>query len=443
MVLDSLYSNTTLKPKIDRYIQDIGGAYGCKVEVEAIRGGTPVQLKDLIKGYYTNGGLNGVIMIGQFAPAMFFDPDTRYGGYFACDLFYSDLDGTWGDDGGDGRYETHVAGSGDRAPEVFLGRIDTKTMGSFGKEVDLMARYFDKNHNYWAGNIPLKKSAYVHIEPDWQSSTNYVSSIYGTANTGIVRGTGTRESWLNTTLKTDYSFVHLWCHAGWSAHSFHTGGSLNYTTIYNAKPVPIGYAHDGCHVADWVACTNRGYVVGSYVYSESPTSLVVISGTKTGQWLGHKGQLLFDLMGKNYCIGQAYLEWFTPYINNTRDWAYFVLWDYGYCIIGDPMISMISVMRTNVEKTTAPASISADRLKCTNSSSYRTLALSYDLPRSAFVTLKMYNGSGKAVKSVVNEFQKQGIYSVAVATETMPAGIYIVKLQSGSSAISKLTQIVK
>jgi hypothetical protein len=316
-------------------------------------------------------------------------------------------------------------------------------MGNFGTEVDLLSRYLDKNHNYWTGKIPLKKSAYVHIEPDWRTSTNYVSSVYGTANTGIVRGTATRDDWATKTLKTDYSFVHLWCHAGWSSHSFASGGSLSYSQIWPIKPVPIAYAHDGCHVADWVAGTNRGYVVGSYVFSESPTSLVVFSGTKTGQWIGNKGKLFFEQLGKNICIGQAYLDWFTPYINNTTNWTYFVLWDYGYCIIGDPMISMISVLTTDTKEKASRVSIPGDGLKCTNLRSNRTLVLSYELPQSAFVSLRLYSSSGKAVRAVVNGFQKQGGHSLHFSTEKLPAGIYLAKLQAGSSTVSRAVQIVK
>ncbi|MBN2037682.1 MAG: hypothetical protein JW768_13155 [Chitinispirillaceae bacterium] len=442
IINQNLYSNQTAKQKIDRYIQDVGNGHGCEIEVEILEGGSAEELKALFKSYYTDGGLNGVVQIGSFTPAWFFDADTRYGGNFTCDLFFEDLDGTWQDRDGNGRYDVHDPGSGDRAPEIFYGRIDPKTMGSFGTEVELLSTYMDKNHAYWTGQIPLKKSAFVQIEPDWRSSANYVDRIYGTANTEIIRGTGSRSDYLNNRLTKDYSFLHLWCHSGYTAHSFSNGGSLNYSTIVAVPPKPIGYAHDGCHCADWAAGNNRGFTVGAYVYNESPTALVAISGTKTGQWIGNKGQRFFEELGKNTCMGEAYKLWFGPYINSARDMAYFILWDYGYCIIGDPMMTFIE-RTTDIKKNTLSLANAGGYLQCSALASSRTVVLSYALPHPASVDLGLYNSSGKLVRTVVSGAQGPGTYSSHCSTDRLPAGVYVATLRTNSSAMSKFVHIVK
>lgn len=442
LINEDLYSNQTAKEKIDRYIQDVGNGHGCIIEVEVLEGGSAEQIKELIKSYYTDGGLDGVVQFGGLQPAWFFDADPRYGGNFTCDLFFQDMDGTWRDKDSNGKYDAHDHGSGDRAPEIFYGRIDPATMGQFGSEVELLSFYLDKNHRYWTNQIPLKKSAFVQIEPDWKNATNYVNNIYGTENTEIIRGTGSRSDYVNNRLTKDYSFLHLWCHSGHTAHSFSSGGGLSYDDIIAVPPKPIGYAHDGCHCADWAAGNGRGFTVGGYVYNKSETALVAISGTKTGQWIGHKGERFFKELGKNTCIGEAYVLWFEPYINNATDMDYFILWDYGYCIIGDPMMTFIGV-ETPINNNVSSITHSGEYLKCRTVSSNRKVILSYYLPHSAFVDLKLYNSSGKAVRTFISEPQRSGVHSSDFSTDLISAGVYVAKLRIGSFTISKFVHIIK
>lgn len=360
LINQSLYSNQSAKDRIDRYIKDVSNGHGCNVLVEILSGGSAEQIKDIIKQYYNNGGLDGVVQIGSLQPAWFFDPNPQYGGNFTCDLFFMDLDGTWQDTNGNGIYDRHDHGSGDRAPEIFYGRIDPATMGYFGTEVELLCSYMDKNHRYWTDQIPLKQSAFVQIEPDWQNSYNYVDRIYGAGNTEIIRGTGSRNDYVNNRLTRDYSFIHLWCHSSYTVHFFENGGELSYRDIYAVPPRPIGYAHDGCHCADWAAGNGRGFTVGAYVFNPSQTSLVAISGTKTGQWIGLQGRQFFEQLGNNECMGKAYKIWFDEYIMNARDYTSVIEWDYGYCIIGDPMITFKEVPAVGSPNTSDLGDVNSD-----------------------------------------------------------------------------------
>lgn len=444
LINQTLYSDQRAKEKIDRYLDDIDQAHGCKIIVEILEGGTAVEIKNLIKQYYTSDGLDGVIQIGSLPVAWFYDADPQYGGNFTCDLFYEDLDGNWLDKDGNGKYDAHEKGSGDKCPEVFYGRIDPGTMGDYGSEVDLLCDYLDKNHAYWMGAVPLKESALAYIEKDWANSTNYTEKIYGLANTEVLRygqNTVSRTDYTTNRLTKDYSFLHMWCHSGYNAHYFTDGGSLGHAAIMDIQPKPIGYAHDGCHCADWAAGGGKGYTAGAYVYSKSPTSLICVSGTKTGQWIGLKGKLFFEELGKNTCVGQAYKIWFADYIAREGDnnVAYFILWNYGYVILGDPMICFKEVP-TAIEQDNVFTDKPDYSFKLTNNN---IVKVSYILPSARFVSLRLYNMTGKCIATLVNAFHKKGQYSVDFAAGKVANGLYLVKLDAGSFSVSERIRIIR
>ena len=450
LINKSLYSNQRAKEKIDRYLNDIFRAYGCQINVEIMEGGTAVGIKKIIKQYYTGSGLDGVIQIGSFPAAWFFDADKKYGGNFTCDLFYEDLDGEWIDNNNNGVYDVHKHGNGDKGPEVFYARIDPGTMGNYGTEVDLLCKYFDKNHNYYLGNIPLKKSALAYIEKDWANSYNYVEKIYGVNNTQVIRygkSTVSKADYTKNRLTKDYSFLHLWCHSGYTSHNFTNGGSLSHSNIMSIKPKAIGYAHDGCHCADWAAGRGKGFTAGAYVYSNSQTSQVCVSGTKTGQWIGKQGKLFFEELGKNTCFGQAYKIWFDDYIKREgdRNTAYFILWDYGYVILGDPMIKFASVPlpSTHVNQKVSQTNSYNKFLKYTSSVSGQKTTITYSVPKTSFVNLQLYNVSGREVYTLVNSLHSQGRYTVNAVKEEVPDGIYLLSLKAGSYSASLKIKIIK
>ncbi|MBN2035249.1 MAG: hypothetical protein JW768_00770 [Chitinispirillaceae bacterium] len=434
----TLYANATVKEKVDRYVQDIGRGHGCTVEMEVLEGGTHQEIKDILLSYYRDGGLDGAIQIGDLPVAwMEFKSDPFFGNYetWTCDHYYMDLDGQWLDPDNNTFYETHNPGSGDRGSEIFYARIDVKPMGSYGTEVELLSSYLDKVHNYWTGGIELRKSAVDLIEPDWNTSTQNLERVYGASNTTILRNPGkyTRTTYLNTYLQGNYTLLHLWCHSGHTAHSFSDGGSCSYTAVYDANPKPVGYAHDGCHLADWAAARNRGYLGGSYVFNESPTALVCIAGSRTGQWIGHKGQRLFEEMGKNTCVGKSYQLWFDAYCNSsemTRDVPYFMAWNYGMLILGDPMLTFITRLQTGVENETVASGTIKGYLTFARSGAQQGMIVSYALPQATHVDLRLCDMSGKQVAILANARQSGGNHTLQFSTQGLPNGVYVLSLRS-------------
>ena len=59
--------------------------------------------------------------------------------------------------------------------------------------------------------------------------------------------------------------------------------------------------------------------------------------------------------------------------------------------------------------------------------------ISYSLKKSDFVNLKVYDFAGREIKTLVNNYQNEGNYSVVFDAENLANGIYSYKLQIGNS----------
>lgn len=68
--------------------------------------------------------------------------------------------------------------------------------------------------------------------------------------------------------------------------------------------------------------------------------------------------------------------------------------------------------------------------------------IKYDLPKTGFVSLKIYNALGREVTSLVNNQQEAGVYEIVWNAENFSSGVYFYKLQTGEyNAIKKLMLI--
>jgi hypothetical protein len=57
--------------------------------------------------------------------------------------------------------------------------------------------------------------------------------------------------------------------------------------------------------------------------------------------------------------------------------------------------------------------------------------IKYQITNNKFTTLKIFDVLGREVKSLVNEFQKAGVYEVSFDATDLTSGIYFYRLQSG------------
>lgn len=343
----NLYNNAVAREKIDRYINDIQNSFSCNLILQTISGGSCSEIKEIINNHY-NSGLDGVVFIGRIPPAMYEVPNDHYwweGGYgyakWPCDLYYADMDGIWADNDNNDILDNHTNGTGDKAPEIFIGRIDTKTMGDYGDEVTLFCKYMDKNHNYWIGNINLTQKALKYTESDFVGGViSYINFVYGADNTTCVEYPDTgKNDWLTNRCQTDWGLVQAWTHGSWDIQYF-TGGNVSTADAVNAKPKWIGFNLIACSVSNWVAGNDRRFLCGGYVYNDSPKALTIIGSSKTGGMLYCSA--FYDSIAENNCMGQALADWFTEVINNyskyNSDYGYILGWFYGLQVVGDPMI---------------------------------------------------------------------------------------------------------
>ncbi len=69
--------------------------------------------------------------------------------------------------------------------------------------------------------------------------------------------------------------------------------------------------------------------------------------------------------------------------------------------------------------------------------------IQYQLPLKNMVSLKIYDVLGREVKTLVNEMQDAGNYSVAFNGSSLVSGVYIYSLRSGSFSATKKMMVVK
>jgi hypothetical protein len=352
----ALYADPTARQAIDRYLLDIRGGYGCGVELLTAQGGTPEEIKSLIQGRYFHEGLSGVVFIGRL-PDAWFEIDNDHpqwqGGFgyadWTCDLFFMDMDGAWGDADRDGLYDSHADGAGDRSAEIFVGRIDTTPMGSYGSEVELLRRYLDKNHAYWSGGIPLYHYGLAYIDHDWSDQgAGYFAGLYGPTAYHALLWPGPAETpvgksdYVANRLRLPYyGFTQVWTHAGYDAHNFHTGGLCHESEVHARNPRSVGYNLDGCHICDWPAAQGRYFMCGGYVYNDSPSSLAVIGTSKSGGML--RFHSFYQELGRNACLGDAFRIWMNNRIASFEAQSFVISWHYGMTIVGDPLIAFLDV----------------------------------------------------------------------------------------------------
>lgn len=446
LVNETLYADQEAKEKIDRYGTDIGNAFNCTVEVEVTEGGEPSDIRALLKEYYDNGGLDGVTIIGD-QPVQWYDiKNPRFDpGSFACDLYYMDLDGSWEDVNSLGEYTWHVDGSGDVEPEIFCARIHLSSMSDFGDEVELLNTYLDKDHEYWSGNMVMPQKGVAFVQETWAGYTNNTHYLYGDNNSDLFesRNNANSTAYINNGLKGDYSFIQLWCHSSIHGHSFDWGGSINDVELFEIESNPIGYGIDACHIGAWPE-GNGSYITGSYVFGKSKRALTILSGTRSGQSIGWEGRLFFEELGENICFGKAFIDWLSDYFIDAKGSNDYVddretkAWHYGYVIVGDPLVCFKEVP-TAIEQDNTFAYKPDYTIRLTNNKSVK---ISYTLPSAQFVTVKLYNMTGKCVATLVNAFHNKGYYTLDFSTGKVANGLYILGLETGSYAVSEKVKVI-
>ena len=69
--------------------------------------------------------------------------------------------------------------------------------------------------------------------------------------------------------------------------------------------------------------------------------------------------------------------------------------------------------------------------------------ISYGIPRTAFVTVKVFNVLGQEVKTLFSGYQSTGVYTLSFNASDLSSGVYLYRIQAGTSVDIKRMVLVK
>jgi Peptidase family C25 len=146
--------------------------------VSAFSALSPEVLRETLQAVYSQRPFAGIFLIGDFPyPRMWSYPVENPDQPGAADYYYMDLDGEWSDANGDGFYDVHSGGPGDRQPEVFVGRLNAGNVPGLGRsELEMVRDYLRRDHAYRTGELATRNAAlyatYAHSLYGWVGAEN-------------------------------------------------------------------------------------------------------------------------------------------------------------------------------------------------------------------------------------------------------------------------------
>lgn len=333
-IFSSLYDSSEFKT----WITDLE-KLDYKLQITQIISGTSSELRNYLVNYYNGRGLVGTVMIGDVPYANYEMYGTFGGAYneqFPIDLFFMDMDGIWQDTDGDGVYDTHT---GDRIPEIWLGRMKTSTLiaDTTRSEVDKLKYYFYKTHQYRTGNLRLNKRALAYNDDDWSFYTSVsLDSIY--PNVTVVNNPAetNKTDYKDNRLSGNYEWIHVMVHSSPFAHYFRPDpGYMSYEDIISKDPLANFYNLFACSNVEY---TFNNYMGGHYVFNRT-YGLAAVGSTKIGSMLNYGNFYPHLSLTEAQSIGEAFKNWFRAQ-NLSWDALGYRDWFYGMTIIGDPTLTL-------------------------------------------------------------------------------------------------------
>jgi len=329
-----IFININLLPDINSeimiYNQTIN-SLGYNTVIIETSGGTEEDLKSEILTYWNNDyEIKGIVLVGDH-PAPWYNIESE-DSEFPCDLYLMDLDGEWMDTDDDGMYESHTDGSGDAAPEIYLGRIDASYIP--GDEISITKAYFKKIKDFWNGDIEHSDIGLTYTEEDWSYYDDQKFSIqYAYPDyEAIWYPDVNRNDYMDNRLNNEtYEFIQLSCHSWSNAHYFTDGGQATNDQIRADPPNALFYNLFCCGTLRY---TDYNCVGNAYILDTNSPSLSVVGSSKSGSMLDF--QPYYSALD-DQSFGQAFQTWFeyeAPYSESDKSWFY------GMTILGDPTLEI-------------------------------------------------------------------------------------------------------
>ena len=346
VVNDGLYED--IEQSIQTYQADLVNE-GFDTFVLEFDGTSHFDLKVQIMIYNQQENVTNVVLIGDLPVAWFeLFEDWNNNGIqdegeawveFPCDLYFSDLDGSWVDTDANDIYDYH---EGDKHPEIGIGRIVADNMSMLSaSEAELINDYFQKNHLFRSGIIISYETSLAYIDDDWSywgpeyqqamqlayPSVELVHDIEAT-NAGDYR---------DNRLIADYEFIQVHVHSSPNAHHFYYNNGNN-TALFNNYEIPG--VNPTAHFYNLFACSNSRFTTSNnmgamYIYG-SDHGLATIGSTKTGSMLWFED--FYGPFGLDVTMGEALRQWWEVSVDVGDDWMWQRSWFYGMIIQGDPSL---------------------------------------------------------------------------------------------------------
>jgi hypothetical protein len=319
-----VFVNASLQPAIqaelDTYVADLS-AEGFGSKVIAVSGGRPADLRQVLQ-VHQDSGLVGGLMVGDL-PVAWWEDGSR-GEDYPLELFFTDLDGTFSDSDGDGKYDSH---SGSRAPDIWIGRIHASRL-TYGSEEQLVRDLFHRNHDYRTGQLMIQHRGLVYNEVDWYPHDHGMSSLYSDVTMFNDENTTTAYHYKGQ-LQLGYEFVHIIAHSSPWVHTFFLqnevpgGGSVFNFEITALEPHGAFYFMNACICARYTEKDN----LGNWYLFARPWGQAVIAATNLMYGVSYL-TTVYRALDNDSCLGDAFLKWHKANYSMQM----------GTCILGDPTL---------------------------------------------------------------------------------------------------------
>lgn len=347
VVEHDLYAGGEIAAGLAQYLADVvAQGYNPILTTDFTSTSAPADLRTHLANRYATQGLAGAVFIGHL-PVQNVDT-VAAGGISAethpCDLFYTDLDGSWTSSGVHGFLpDTHTDGAGDLGPEIWMGRLTTWNLAFLhpGRtEAGLLNTYFAKDHAYRTGALTVPRTGLAYTDDDW-SPTLRVSAlemavegaVTSVWNDPATPGDETTAANYMARLATE-SYEHVLLSAHSSATSHTMNGSVESDDLLALDPQVLFYNLFACSAAKF---TDFGYIAGEYVFGAG-AGLVAVGTAKTGGMMSDTMDDYFAPLGLGSTFGDAMSNWWNMAVDPGGHTDIERAWYYGMTTIGDPLL---------------------------------------------------------------------------------------------------------
>ncbi len=371
--------------------------------------------------------------------------------YIPCDLYYSDLDGTWDGDG-DNIFGEPTDGV-DMYPDVYVGRVPASNATSVDRFVSRTTSYGGNSsapylENVLLGGFDLDGSTFCETTMEFYDVT-YVPAAMRPCNKVYDSHTGNHKTNILSFLNAGQ---HIWIHAdhgdasslgcgtvnhGWELSNSDISGLSNGTdySILLSMACLIGAFDESDCFTEYLMNASGGGGVAAMTNSRYGWYNPGLNPQRTLSALMVERVVasLFNLPGhgslEDFAFGKATL---VPEAASEMVYRWCM---YTFNLFGEPALNVWIPGQSAVTEPELPG-IPGRALTLTAPSHFKSsVALNLELPAAVRAGLTVYDGSGRAIRTIRQALMRAGRHTLRWDGKNesgcpAPAGIYYVRLQT-------------